>query len=64
MFSSTAEILYKTSDYCHPKMKFTWIGFDLDVGINWPISDSVDYILSAKNALGLSLNLLASEAKK
>lgn len=58
VISLTAEILYKTTNYYHPQSEVCLAWNDLDVGINWPLPSDVDPILSAKDALGLSLNLL------
>jgi len=59
--SPTAEILYKTTDYYHPQSEVCLAWNDLDVGINWPLPINVEPIMSAKDAQGLSLSLLAGD---
>ena len=61
VMSPTAQILYKTSDYYHPQGEVCLAWNDLDLGINWLLPSGVEPILSAKDTLGVSLNLLNSE---
>lgn len=60
VLSLTAEILYKTTDYYHSQSEVCLAWDDLVVGINWPLPDGVEPILSAKDRRGLSLNGLVS----
>ncbi len=59
--SPNAEILYKTTDYYHPQSEVCFAWNDLDVGINWQLPINVEPIMSAKDAQGLPLSLLAGE---
>lgn len=59
VISSTAEILYKTTDYYHPQSEICLAWNDSELGINWPLPSGVEPILSAKDVQGISLKLLA-----
>lgn len=58
VLSHTADILYKTTDYYHSQSEVCLAWNDSEVGISWPLPDSVAPILSAKDGSGLSLNEL------
>jgi dTDP-4-dehydrorhamnose 3,5-epimerase len=60
VLSPTAEILYKTADYYHPQSEACLAWNDSDVGINWPLPQGVELILSVKDVLELSLKQLPS----
>lgn len=51
--SPIAEVLYKTADYYHPQSEVWFVWGDLGLGINWPLPDGIEFIMSAKDALGL-----------
>ena len=59
VLSPTAEILYKTTDYYHPQSEACLAWDDLDVGINWPLPDGIEPIMSKRDGRGLLLNQLA-----
>jgi dTDP-4-dehydrorhamnose 3,5-epimerase len=61
--SSTAEILYKTTDYYHPQSEICLAWDDLDVAISWPLPNGIHPILSAKDRQGQSLKRLVGNTK-
>lgn len=50
--SDTAEFLYKTTNYWHPKYERCLLWNDPDVGIRWPLCDGPK--LAAKDANGIA----------
>ena len=52
--SDIAEVLYKTTDYYHPKSEVCLAWDDPIVNIEWPLSAGVTPILNAKDSVGLS----------
>jgi dTDP-4-dehydrorhamnose 3,5-epimerase len=52
--SDTAEFLYKTTDYYDPKSEVCLSWRDPTLKIQWPIPPSVEVLLNAKDAAGLS----------
>ena len=61
VLSSTAELIYKTTDYYHQPSEVCLAWDDVEVGINWPIPDGIEPIMSAKDRRGLSLKQLADK---
>jgi dTDP-4-dehydrorhamnose 3,5-epimerase len=55
ILSDWAEILYKVSDYYAPEWERTLLWNDPEVGIQWPILDGCETILSEKDAHGTPL---------
>lgn len=53
VLSSTAEVLYKTTDYYDPQSEVCLSWCDPKVGINWPIPPDQEPLLNAKDAAGL-----------
>ena len=53
--SDWVEVLYKVSDYYAPTWERTLIWNDPQLGIEWPLQDGRDPILSAKDAVGMTL---------
>ncbi|WP_417884424.1 dTDP-4-dehydrorhamnose 3,5-epimerase [Vibrio rumoiensis] len=49
--SDEAEFVYKCTDYYNPKAEHSILWNDLDIGIEWPLSDA-EPILSLKDQLG------------
>ena len=49
VLSDTAELLYKVDDYYHPNDEGGIMWNDPEIGINWPISDDFQPILSDKD---------------
>ena len=54
VLSETAEFLYKTTDYYHPKSEVCLVWNDPTVGIQWPLSAGASPNLNAKDLAGLS----------
>ena len=54
--SDWAEVHYKVSDYYAPDWERTLIWNDPQLGIEWPLQDGKDPFLSAKDAVGLTLD--------
>lgn len=54
VLSSTAEFLYKTTDYYAPDHERSIIWNDPDLAINWP--EKCEPVLSSKDSQGLKLN--------
>jgi dTDP-4-dehydrorhamnose 3,5-epimerase len=54
--SKWAEVIYKVTDYYAPDWERTLIWNDPEVGIEWPLGEIGDPILSARDASGLPLN--------
>lgn len=52
--STTAELLYKTTNYHHPHSEVCLAWDDPTVGIDWPLPDGVSPILNTKDSSGLS----------
>ncbi|QWD97568.1 dTDP-4-dehydrorhamnose 3,5-epimerase [Polynucleobacter sp. MG-6-Vaara-E2] len=52
--STTAEFLYKTTDYYHPQSEVCLAWDDSSVGIQWPLRAGVSPNLNAKDSAGLS----------
>jgi dTDP-4-dehydrorhamnose 3,5-epimerase len=52
--SETADFLYKTTDYYHPASELTLAWDDSEVGIEWPLRDGQQPLLSGKDEVGLS----------
>lgn len=53
--SSTAEFVYKCTDYYNPDYEHTLAWDDESVGIEWPINEGNEPMLSQKDSQGLSL---------
>ena len=54
VLTSTAEILYKTTDYYHPQSEVCLAWNDPTVNIQWPLTSGVLPNLNAKDSAGLS----------
>jgi dTDP-4-dehydrorhamnose 3,5-epimerase len=54
VLSETAEFLYKTTDYYHPKSEVCLVWNDLAVGIQWPLPQGITPNMNAKDSAGLS----------
>lgn len=63
VLSSTAEVLYKVTDYYHPQSEVCLAWNDSEVAIQWPLPDGVHPILSAKDRRGLSLKQLSEHTQ-
>lgn len=50
--SDGAEIVYKCTDYYSPENEHIILWNDVDVGINWPIKDERELLMSGKDKLG------------
>ena len=57
VLSSTAEFLYKTTDYYHPQSEACLAWNDPVVGINWPLPSGIQPNMNPKDAAGLSWDL-------
>lgn len=55
VLSEWAEIIYKASDYYAPQYERTLLWNDPAVGIEWPLLEGVEVILSAKDQSGSTL---------
>lgn len=55
--SESAEFVYKCTDYYAPESDRSLKWNDSDIGIEWPLIDGVDPIISDKDANGLSFEL-------
>jgi dTDP-4-dehydrorhamnose 3,5-epimerase len=55
VLSEWAEVVYKSSDYYAPEWERCIIWNDPDIGIDWPILNGQDPILSSKDTQGKSL---------
>jgi len=55
VLSESAEVIYKCSDYYAPEHERSLRWDDPDIGINWPLPEGVEPIVSKKDQLGLSL---------
>jgi dTDP-4-dehydrorhamnose 3,5-epimerase len=53
--SETAQVLYKCTDYYAPQHERSLRWDDPDLGIDWPLVDGIEVLLSPKDAAGLSL---------
>lgn len=56
--SKWAEVMYKVTDYYAPEWERTLIWNDPEVGIEWPVGEIGDPILSAKDASGMPLDMV------
>lgn len=56
VLSEWAEVQYKVTDYYAPEWERTLIWNDPEVGIEWPVGEISDPILSAKDASGMPLS--------
>jgi dTDP-4-dehydrorhamnose 3,5-epimerase len=56
ILSDWAEVLYKVSDYYAPEAERTLLWNDPQLGIQWPLLDNSETILSEKDAHGTPLN--------
>ena len=54
VLSTSADFLYKTTDYYHAESEVSLAWDDPTVGINWPLLDGETPMLSDKDAAGLS----------
>ena len=54
VLSTTAELLYKTTDYYHPKSEVCLAWNDPVINIDWPLAAGVAPNLNAKDSAGLS----------
>jgi dTDP-4-dehydrorhamnose 3,5-epimerase len=50
--SDWADLIYKVTDYYAPEWERTLLWDDPDIGIEWPLTDGTNPILSAKDAQG------------
>ncbi len=55
VLSEWAEIIYKASDYYAPQYERTLLWNDPVVGIEWPLLEGIEVILSAKDQSGSTL---------
>lgn len=55
VLSLTAEVTYKTTDHYHSESEACLAWSDLEAGINWPLPDGIDPIMSTKDSKALSL---------
>ena len=55
VLSESAEFVYKCTDYYHPESDVSMKWDDADVGIEWPLVDGKEPLLSGKDANALSL---------
>lgn len=55
VLSDWADVLYKTSDFYAPEHERTLLWNDPDIGIEWPLNDHVELMISNKDARGLPL---------
>ncbi len=55
VLSKTAEFEYKCTDYYAPEHERTLLWNDLEIGIDWPLRDGEQPILSEKDQAGLPL---------
>jgi dTDP-4-dehydrorhamnose 3,5-epimerase len=53
--SEWAEVVYKVTDYYAPQWERTLIWNDPQVGVNWPVSEGLELLLSEKDRQGLLL---------
>lgn len=58
VLSDEAEFAYKVDDFYHPNDEGGLIWNDEDIGIDWPISEDMEIILSDKDKLNLTLKEL------
>ena len=58
VLSEEAEFAYKCDDFYHPNDEGGLIWNDEDIGIDWPISEDMEIILSDKDKLNLTLKEL------
>jgi dTDP-4-dehydrorhamnose 3,5-epimerase len=56
VISDWAEVVYKVTDFYAPEWDRTLRWNDKEIGIEWPLVDGKDPILSDKDANGISLN--------
>ncbi|MCZ4060744.1 dTDP-4-dehydrorhamnose 3,5-epimerase [Pantoea sp. LMR881] len=52
--SDSAEFVYKCTDYYNPKAEHSLLWNDATIGIEWPLAEGVQPLLSAKDMEGLS----------
>jgi dTDP-4-dehydrorhamnose 3,5-epimerase len=52
VISDRAEVLYNTTDYYAPQAERTILWNDSLLGIQWPLIDGIDPIISRKDQLG------------
>jgi dTDP-4-dehydrorhamnose 3,5-epimerase len=52
VMSDWAEVIYKTTDYYAPQWERTLLWNDPQLGIDWPVQNDVELILSPKDAQG------------
>ena len=57
VFSETAELLYKTTDYYHPQSEVCLAWNDATVGIEWPLPAGIAPNMNAKDIAGLPWGL-------
>ena len=55
VLSDWAEVLYKTSDFYAPEYERTLLWNDPEIGINWPLIDGEQPVISPKDAQGIPL---------
>ena len=56
MTSDEAEFVYKCTDYYNPEAEHSIKWNDPDIGIEWPIRNSKETLLSGKDKEGLPLS--------
>lgn len=59
--SEEAEFVYKCTDFYHPEFEGSLLWNDPEVGIEWPISNIEEVLLSEKDKAGLPLKELKIE---
>ena len=55
VMSDWAEVVYKASDFYAPQWERTLIWNDAAVGVEWPLDDRVELLISEKDRAGLQL---------
>ena len=56
VLSDWAEVVYKATDYYAPEWERTLLWNDPAIGIQWPLKDDVEVLLSQKDRAGKMLN--------
>lgn len=59
--SDEAEFVYKCTDYYNPKAELSLLWNDKSLGIDWPIPESDEPLLSEKDIHGLDLSSFVSQ---
>ena len=56
VLSDWAEVVYKATDYYAPEWERTLLWNDPEIGIQWPLNDEVEILLSPKDLAGKPLS--------